>query len=219
MVVKAMNIERNSVKYRTIMGIDSSSLGIAWVVLYDGFMVAQGSINLQKIKGISDKLRTIHDELIDVLREQEPDHVFIEQSIFVKSPGTARTLSYIVGAIMCIAEGNGFPTTDVAPQSWKSWLGYKNLSSKFVRSVSDVMGRIEGKKYCDKLRKSQTWRVIQHNFPDETAGTEAEHDNNIADAWGISLFGTNLLQRELLLEKTSDITLDLEEFGRLGIVL
>lgn len=219
MAVKGVVYERDPIKYGTIMGVDSSSLGVAWVVLRYGVMIGQGKINLQKIKGMNDKLKIIHEEWVNLLLEYLPSHVFIEKSIFVANPGTARTLSYIVGAIMCLSIGEGYEITDVEPATWKSFLGYKNLRSKFTKSVAEVMGRIEGKKYCDKLRKSQTWRVIQHNFPQQTEGSEAEYDHDIADAWGIALYGVNLLSHELLLEKTKDITLDLGELDRLGLAL
>lgn len=219
MVVKGVQLERDPVKYSTIMGVDSSSLGVAWVVIRDGVMIGQGKINLQKIKGMNDKLKVIHQEWVHLLLSYRPDHIFIERSIFVANPGTARTLSYIVGAIMCLSLGEGYECTDVEPASWKSFLGYKNLSGKFVASAKEAIGRIEGKKYCDRLRKSQTWRVIQHNYGDQTEGTEAEHDHDIADSWGIALYGYNLIGQELQLEKSKDVTLDLAELDRLGLTL
>lgn len=219
MVVKIISEERNPTKYRRIVGVDSSSTGIAWTALFDGDMMGQGKINLTKIKTMQDKMVALYKEWQYLLRELQPDHIFIEKSIFVKNPATARTLSYIVGSVMVVSLGEGYEITDVEPASWKSFMGYHNLSSKFVAAAKKELGSTEGKKFCDKLRKSQTWRVIQHNYPDQAEDTMAMTDHDIADAWGLALYGYNKLGRELQLEKSKDISLDLEEFDRLGLVL
>jgi Holliday junction resolvasome RuvABC endonuclease subunit len=216
--IKSITHERNP-NLGTIIGVDSSSLGIAWTALYRGKLSAQGKIDLSKIRNMQDKMVMLYEEWKHILGELRPDHIFIEKSIFVKNPATARTLSYIVGSIMVISAGEGYSITDVEPATWKAFLGYKNLSSKFVSEAKKKLGTTEGSKLCDGMRKSQTWRVIQHNFPDQTQDTLAEHDHDIADSWGIALYGHDLLVEELHLEKSKEVTLDLERLGTLGLAL
>lgn len=218
MVIKALVPERDPKVFRTIIGLDTSSQGIAWTHLYEGRMIGQGKIDLTKKRTMQDKLLHVYQEWRHILHIVRPDHVFVEKSIFVKSPGTARTLSYIVGAIMIVSLGEGYDITDVEPSSWKSWLGYKNLRKGFVADAKEVLGT-KHKKFCDDLRKSQTWRVIKHNYPDEAEGSLAENDHDIADSWGVALYGHNLLSEELTLEKSREITLDLAELDKLGLRL
>lgn len=218
MVVKGAQAERQPDKYSKIMGVDTSSTGIAWTCLVEGEMMGQGKI-LLKQKNIIDKLAHLYSEWAYLLDETRPDHVFVEKSIFVKNPATARTLSYVVGTICAITAGKGYEVTDVEPATWKAFLGYKNLSPKFVKEVKDALGQTEGKKFCDAMRKSQTWRVIQHNYPGQADNSLAENDHDIADSWGVALYGYDKLSTKLILEKSSSVTLDQEELTRLGLKL
>lgn len=216
MVVKGVIVERNPDIHRVI-GIDSSSTGVAWTLLHDGKMENQGKIRLDQKKTMQAKLLELYIGLTELLEWTQPDHVFVEKSIFVKNPATARTLSYIVGAIMCVSLGNGIETTDVEPSTWKAFFGYRNVTAKFNKTVADKLGRIEAKKFCDKMRKSQTWRVIKHNRPEASEASHAETDNDISDSWGVALWGWHTYVEEITLEITSSIRYDLEELGRIGV--
>jgi hypothetical protein len=206
--------QRDMSKYRKVVGIDSSSTGIAWTYLLNGIMIDQGKIKLTKIKEMNDKMAYAAVELGKLFDAIQPDHVFVEKSIFVKNPATARTLSYIVGMIITVAALSGFEVTDVEPSRWKSYFGYKNLSAAFVADCKTKMGRIEGDKFCVRLRKSQTWRVIMHNYPAQAVGSLAECDNDISDSWGIGLYGYDIVGRKLELETGPEILFDTEEFDK-----
>lgn len=206
-------------KPQTVIGLDTSSTGVAWTCLEDGNLKAQGKIKLDKIKTINHKLAVVYHEWPLLLEELNPDYLFIEKSIFVKNPATARILSYVVGSIICISEGEGYPITDVEPAVWKSFMGYTNLSSKFVSQAKEKLGPTEGKKLCDRLRKSQTWRVIQHNYPQQAEGSLAEGDHDIADSWGIALYGYDKMGAKLNLEKSKQVAIDQEELRKMGLAL
>jgi Holliday junction resolvasome RuvABC endonuclease subunit len=219
-VVKGIVPERDANRYTKILGVDTSTQGIAWTQLYKGHASGLGKIELKQ-KDIIDKLAFHYSEWAYMLDELKPSHVFIEKSIFVKNPDTARKLSFVVGTIAAITKGKGYEVTLVEPGTWKAFLGYTNLSSKFVQQAKAELGNTEGKKFCDRLRKSQTWRVIKHNFPDQVDEFEniGETDNDIADAWGIALYGYNLLAEELQLEKGKEISLDVPLMATLGLAL
>lgn len=209
-----LNKERDMARYRKVMGIDSSSTGVAWTLLNNGIMVDQGKIKLSKIKDMPNKLATVDEELTKILKRHKPSRVFVEKSIFVRNPATARTLSYIVGGIMTTVMRAKIEVEDVEPATWKSFFGYKNLSSSFVSSCKKKMGNTEGKKFCDRLRKSQTWRVIAHNYPCQADRSDASDDHDIADSWGIALWGYDKVGRELQLESSVDIIFDASEFEK-----
>lgn len=214
----APKAERQPEKYRRILGIDSSSTGIAWSFIIDNELIAYDKIRLDKIKDVDKKLSHIYWELLSVLRRHNPDHVFVEKSIFVRNPATARLLSYVVGTVIATCSAHDFEVTDVEPATWKAFFKYKNISSKFVRQAKEALGDTEGKKLCDRLRKSQTMRVLVHNYP-EAAGTVIESDHDIADSFGIACFGFDKLGKPLQLEISDSIRLDLEELSTLGLSL
>jgi hypothetical protein len=210
--------ERQPDKYRRILGIDSSSTGIAWSLVVDNQLIACDKIRLDKIKDVDKKLSVTYWELLAVLRRHQPDHVFVEKSIFVKNPATARLLSYVVGTVIATCSAHDFEVTDVEPATWKAFFKYKNISTKFVREAKAALGDTEGKKLCDRLRKSQTMRVLVHNYP-EAKGTVIETDHDIADSLGLSVFGYDKLNSVLALEISDSIRLDLDELARIGLSL
>lgn len=212
----APKAERQPEKYKRILGIDSSSTGIAWSLLVDNRLDACGKIKLDKIKDVGDKLRETHLGLAAILHTYAPDHVFVEKSIFVRNPATARLLSYVVGTIIACCMVEGFEVTDVEPATWKALFQYKNLSSKFVQQAKAALGPTEGKKLCDRLRKSQTMRVLVHNY-DCISLVEEDHD--VADSLGLAVYGWNKIAQPVELEITDSIRLDLAELDRLGLKL
>jgi hypothetical protein len=202
-----------------ILGVDSSSTGIAWTVLEDGYLKSQGKIRLEKVKGLEHKLAVVYEEWQEILAQYKPDVVYIEQSIYVKSPGTFRTLSCVVGSLICIAAGEGYRTQVVEPSTWKAYFKYKNLSRVFVDTAKKKLGIAEANKLCERLRKSQTWRVIAHNYPNEAEGSLAASDHDLADSWGIALYAYVQETGPIQLEITDSIRLDLEELDKLGLKL
>lgn len=202
-----------------ILGIDSSSTGIAWTQLVDGKMTDQGKIKLNMIKLPRDKLANLYVAWRKLILNTKPDVIYIEQSIFVKSPATFRLLSMIVGSLICVAAGEGFRCEVVEPATWKAFYKYKNLSRVFVDTAKKKIGIAEANKLCDRLRKSQTWRVIKHNFPDEADQSIADTDHDIADSWAIALYGYVQETGPIALEISDSIRIDQEELARLGLKL
>lgn len=206
------NPQREPDRYRTIMGIDSSSLGVAWTLVDMDGPVASGKIKLDKIKEIGDKLLEISEHLPQLLKSLAPDHIFIEMPIFVKNPATARLLSFVVGAIITIAVQENISFTLIEPTVWKSFLGVTNLSSKFQAEVKSKLGKTEGTKLCNRLRKSQTQRIIKYKYPEFDI-----EDNDISDSCAIALYGLNKLSIELLFPKNKEIAFDLQELSALDL--
>lgn len=201
-----------------ILGIDSSSLGIAYSILTvkngQPHLARTGKIDLTKKKGLPNKLEELHTKMVQLLSEETPTFVMIEKSIYVKNPDTFRTLSYIVGGLMAVAS-EGSDVDHVDPATWKAYFGYKNLSAKFKKDAKEKIGK-GANKFCDSLRKSQTKRVILHNFPHFVL---PEDDHDIADSCGVALYAWDRKVEPLNIEKSREISIDLEELARLGLTL
>lgn len=200
-----------------ILGIDSSTTGVAYTLIEikDGspFPVKWGKIDLTKKKEMYDKLAVIGEELPTLLSELDPHQIFVEKSIFVKNPDTARKLSFVVGGIMVLATIYDYPLTLVEPASWKSFTQYRNLTKKMVASATERLGKTEGKKFCDYMRKVQTSRVLQHCYPEWTLAWD---DNDIVDSCGIALYGVNQASIEIHLEAPRIELVTQEELDILG---
>lgn len=210
-----VEVKRNPTRYQKIIGVDTSSQSIAWSYIYRGRLVKTGKIDMSKAVGFNAKMRVFDKAWEKILDEIKPDRVWVEKSIFVRNPATARILSYVVGSVMMFTGYCGYEVDDVEPSTWKAFCGYTNLSSKFVVEAKKKLGPTEGKKFCERLRKSQTRRIIEHNYPKWVI----PDDHDIADSVGIALWGYNLLVKEVNLEKSKDISIDQKELARLGLKL
>ena len=212
-----MKITSRNEENITIMGVDSSTTGVAWTLIkiVDGspVPVEWGKIKLDGKKEMMDKMGLVAEHFTPLVYHHQPDHIFIEKSIFVKNPDTARKLSFVVGALMVIAAQQDKPVTLVEPASWKAFTKYRNLTRKMVDSAVSKLGKTEGKKFCDKLRKVQTSRVLQHCYPSWTIDYS---DHDIVDSCGIALYGVNQLSMEINLEIPPFGLLSQEELDIVG---
>lgn len=204
--------ERNPEQYQKILGIDSSTLGVAYTQIERGRPAFSGMIKLSQIKDMQEKLEELSRCLTTRLIELDPDHIFVEMPIFVKNPDTARKLSFVVGAIMTVAAQQGYKTTLVEPATWKAHIGYHNITRKFTTDATGKLGKTEGKKLCDSLRKSQTQRIMQHKWP-----TFDVTDDNIADACAIAAYGFSLLSEPMLFERNKEIAFDVKGLAEKGL--
>lgn len=210
--------ERDPEKYKRIIGVDSSTLGIAWTKMVVGPRGPEpldwDLIRTDALKETKDKLYFGHCGMMDVISDHQPDHIFIEMPIFVKNPDTARKLSFVVGSLLVACERMGVETTLVEPATWKAYIGYHNITRKFTQEATGRLGKTEGKKLCDSLRKSQTQRILTHRWPDFDAS-----DDNIADSCAIAAYGVNQLSTQLLFEKNKEIAFDLKDLASKGLYI
>lgn len=197
---------------KRILGIDSSTQGVAWCIIKNGKPEASGLINMTKLKGIQNKLSLVAEEYPKVLKKYKPQEVFIEKTISVRNAATFRVLSYVVGALMLSTLENGYDITDVEPSVWKPFLCYTNLSRKFVMKAKLKLGRLEGEKLCRIMRKSQTQNILKHNFPKFDV-----EDDNISDACAIGLYGFQQIFGGLKLEMSKDIAIDYDYLNSIGL--
>lgn len=204
--------ERDPERYQKILGIDSSTLGVAYTQIESGQPLYSGMIKMAHIKDMQAKLEELSVGLTYLLDCMQPDHIFVEMPIFVKNPDTARKLSFVVGAIMTVAVQKGYKTTLVEPATWKSHIGYHNITRKFTTDATGRLGKTEGKKLCDTLRKSQTQRIMKHKWPDFDVT-----DDNIADACAIAAYGFSLLSEPMLFERNKEIAFDVKDLASKGL--
>lgn len=195
-----------------VMGIDSSTLGVAWCVVQDAKPIASGKINLTKIKGMNDKLKQIGRDFPSLLEEHRPDYIFIEKTIFIRSAATARVLSYVVGALMVLALSQDYLVTDIEPMVAKSFYGYTPINKKFTAAATRKLGKLESRKLCAQLRKTQIQRVNKYNFPDFEWT-----DDDISDACSIAIYGYNERVKPVTLKKTKKISIDYTMLATLGL--
>jgi Holliday junction resolvasome RuvABC endonuclease subunit len=179
----------SAVKDTRLLSIDPSSHSLAWVVL-DASMssikiVASGKIEYRKDKEISSKFSKIDSGLKEIVAMYSPKHAVIEQSIYVQNFQTSRVISYIIGYSWGVLSQSDCIVEDVNPLTWKSGIGYKNLTKK---DVAEISARGTGTNAQTKLkdeRKKRVRDIVRFLFAEGDINLD---DDDIIDAAGIGLW-------------------------------
>jgi hypothetical protein len=87
------------------------------------------------------------------------------------------------------------------------------MSKAMVASATEKLGKTEAKKFCDRMRKVQTSRVLQFCYP----GWDLEwDDHDIVDSCGIALWGVNQVSVEIHLDAPRAELVTEDELAILG---
>jgi Holliday junction resolvasome RuvABC endonuclease subunit len=187
----------SSIKETRILAIDPSSHSLAWVI-YDVssdkiVLITCGKIDYKKDKNISMKFSAIHTGLDEIVEKYSPKHAIIEQSIYVQNFETSRIISYIIGYSWGVLSGGRCTVSDVNPLTWKSGIGYKNLSKKDAEIFGDngEKGSLQIK--LKNERKKRVRDIVTKYFAEGDIGI---NDDDIIDAAGIGLwYATKKIQQ------------------------
>jgi Holliday junction resolvasome RuvABC endonuclease subunit len=183
----------SSLKDVRILGIDPSTKSLAWGLCRftgQGDIVFDdaGLITLPKQEGMGAIVKTIVDDLPDLVKETRPDAVFIEQTVYIQNFQTSRVLSYVVGAAMAAVAFVGVPITEASPLSWKTGIGYKKVMKKDIIAWSLKMGEKEAKKKASFERKNRVRHILVDRLGEEFSDTD-RYDVDMVDAVGIAMWG------------------------------
>jgi Holliday junction resolvasome RuvABC endonuclease subunit len=179
----------SSVKEQRVLSIDPSSHSLAWAVfdvnLNSIQLTASGKIDYKKDKDVSLKFKAIDSGLTQLVKEFNPSHAVIEQSIYVQNFETSRIISYIIGYSWGILSAGRCIVSDVNPLMWKSGIGYKNLSKKDSEMISNngEKGSLQVK--LKNERKKRVRDIVRKYFKEDDTNI---NDDDIIDAAGIGLW-------------------------------
>ncbi len=152
---------------KTIMGIDPG-MGGALASISDDEKIVYDMPTFEITKGGSVRRRIDIPKLLDILRADGPDHIFIERVSAQPGNGATHAFTYGFGCgvIEACVTAAGIPFTYVAPQTWK----------KALNCPKDKDGA--------RMRASQLLPDMRENWPLK------KHDGR-AEAALIALFGRN----------------------------
>lgn len=185
-------------KPKTIIAIDPASHSLAWAVFdiaYDDIkLIDNGKIEFGKIKDISGKFAEIKKHLTSICSKYKPVDGVIEQSVYIQNFQSSRIISYIIGFSWGVLDQHCSYVTDVNPLSWKSGIGYKNVTKNDKLSIEKEFGAKNIQARLKDERKERVRVIVEKNL-----GWVSD-DSDINDALGIGLWyivsnGYRTLQR------------------------
>lgn len=188
------------VKAKRVIGIDASTNSLAFAIfegetpIQCGEIKFNGSSVFERLKDAKRKTRVLVEA--GVLKG---DYIAIESAIMVRNVQTAIDLAYVYGAILGELGVGNSQLEKVAPISWQSYIGVKNLT-KQERDV--IVQEFPGKSktwYQNKgrqIRKSKIAEKAAEYFPDHVKMIEqGKVTDNVTDAIGIAYYASTKLTR------------------------
>mgnify|MGYP006195436495 CR=1 FL=1 len=174
---------------KTVMGVDTSTKGVAFCIVENGKPVKWGKVEFEGSKvferladGQQRVKATFDDDLSKV------DEIWFESAVFIQSKKTVVLLAMALGAIMSALVTNGAAVNDVPAIAWQNFIGNKAFTKAEKAELK--------KQYPDR---SDSWRSAKMRsmrkdktkaWALETFGINVE-DDDVSDAMAIAYYGWN----------------------------
>jgi crossover junction endodeoxyribonuclease RuvC len=132
-----------------VLGVDPGlgTMGYAVVDLDGGTpsLAEAGTIRANRQATLPERLRTIHADLVDLIREAAPDVIGLE-SLYseYRFPRSALQMAHVRGVVCLTAADAGLQVVDIAPSAVKSAVvGVGNATKEQVQATVQAMYSLE----------------------------------------------------------------------------
>ena len=172
-----------------ILGFDTSSKSLAYCCMERAgkniYLLGVGTSYFPKGSGDNERFEMINEITPWLMNQFNPDIVCIEQPIYIQNFKASRTLSYVVGGLWSEIAHYNVDIHDVAPLTWKAYIGAKNVTKQDKAKWAKTMTPGEVKKKAAFERKERTRRIVVEKMP----VLDKYRDDNLFDAVGITMWG------------------------------
>ena len=134
-----------------ILGVDPGSIrcgyGLIRLHTRGAQYITSGTISPSQTKPLHERLRYIHEGLIEIISTYRPDHLVVEKIFFAKSVRAAISLGYARAVVLLAAASEGIDLQErSALEVKKSVVGYgkaeKQQVEKMVRLILNLQGEL-----------------------------------------------------------------------------
>ncbi|MFZ1523127.1 MAG: crossover junction endodeoxyribonuclease RuvC [Candidatus Saccharimonadales bacterium] len=127
-------------KTKTILGIDPGTGIVGFgVIKTDGFnhqLISAGVIKTEPNTNLDSRLKTIYDELSEIIREFKPDAAAVEKLFFAQNVTTAISVSHARGVMLLAINQAGLDLAEYTPlQIKQSITGYGRATKKQIQQM------------------------------------------------------------------------------------
>ena len=167
------------------MGIDASTRSIAFCIMRGKDVVKYGEIFINGAN-ISERILDSKRKMRALKNEFKVDYI-------VRSAAVAIKMAYVFGAIMGELLDNGAVVKEVAPITWQSYIGNKNLNKQEKLDMRKSFPDKSSSWYNNKSRETRKQRTL--DFFNSMFNIKLESDN-VSDAFGLAWYASqNLTER------------------------
>ena len=138
-----------------ILGIDPgiAIVGYGVIEYKNGLFrtLAYGAITTPAHTSVESRLKTVYDDLDEIIKKYKPDDMAVEELFFNNNPKTAIAVAEARGVILLCAMKNGVNIQEYTPlQVKQSVVGYGRVEKKQVMlMVNSILGLKNGPKLDD----------------------------------------------------------------------
>lgn len=132
-----------------ILSFDTSSVSTGWAVFRDGKYVKSGTIKKDVHIDIEKRVDEMCLELMNKIREVEPDVVCIEELSVMRNAHTTRVLSKIISSVYVFCLMNSIKYLEFSPPMWRSEIGIKGKREVAKEEAIKYVKENFGKPVCD----------------------------------------------------------------------
>lgn len=176
-----------------VIGIDCSTQSLAYAIFENGKPVCCGEVFFDGAD--------VYERLNDARRKTQAlvdngtlvgDFVGMEAAIMMRSSQVAIKLAYVYGAVLSVLMQNKMNVETVAPITWQSSIGNKNLTKdEKLKIREDNPGQKDSwyTNYGRKMRKQRTLGFARTFFKIDSGS------DNVGDAVGVAYYVSEVLTR------------------------
>lgn len=172
-----------SKKGKRILGIDSSTNSIAYALIIDGRLTDYGQI-VHSGSTVYDRLKSAKKNTEDLKNKYNPDLVFIEDTVNVRSVQVAIKMAYFASLVFTTFD----KVTPIAPMTWQNYIGNKKLTTAEKLKIAKENPGKSKTWLQNKYREFRKQRTI--DWVSEQFGVDIE-SNDITDSVAIAWVGYN----------------------------
>ena len=169
----------------TVMGIDSSTTGLAFAIIKDGKLVKWGKVNFDG-DGVFDRLINGQNYVRSISDEFDIDVLYFESAVFVQNKRTVVLLAMALGALIPAIIKPGVKVYDIAPIVWNNAIGNGSVTKAEKQAIREEFPGKSDSWYQSKqraIRKDRTRQWVKNKF-----GVDIEIDD-VTDAIAIGYVG------------------------------
>ena len=109
-----------------LLSLDTSTKNSGFAVYLDGKLNRFSSIDLSHINDTWNRMNQMISSLYELIEEEHPDYIVIEQTAVARNPHTQRLLTMILGAVYGECVKLGISYYSLTPNEWRKAVKYED---------------------------------------------------------------------------------------------
>ena len=114
-----------------IMGLDASTKITGYGIIQNNELIKHGIIDLHNDKNtIDNRIKKMINSIYDLIKEEKPDVIYIEEMWNKLNVQTTKSLSYVIGAVIGFSEIMNIDIHLILPSEWRKQIGLSQGKKK-----------------------------------------------------------------------------------------